>query len=517
MHPKGRPFSTNLFIGYGAHNLGELKLQRAAGSLNILSTPPAQSVTVRGPEWRKELANVSSEKLAAPADEYTVTAVYPYFTVEKTITVADNQETLCLFTPAVGVLQATFGHAGARFELRRVENFQMQNQVLERGELPATLTGLQAGQYELRAIYQGLVANRPVEITAAHTNQLEVEFSLGSVLLETKPAGATIRDAQGNELGTTPFTLTGVPAGVWRGEVALPNYATVPVAMNVLAKQTVNFQTNLLRRSFATAMALLERSKKESDENFAPLIEAFSAAVTEDPDNEVAVRILNKTRVAQALMKANNKAKSGDLAGALQDADGALALMPEDPDMQQLVANFKKDIQAQQTKVAADNQREAAALRVSRPRDYFAKLMSQTRHSAEFAEQDLTVHGEVADLRTKLADALTKSFLLKFTIEANEQPFAEGFFIQAKLPDLTGFRRCYIVGGQTADGEVTIRFKVFELGWSADAALAGLFGKADEEKAVPITQLQRQPGVVESKRAEGIQMVTERIQKAAER
>ena len=44
--------------------------------------------------------------------------------------------------------------------------------------------------------------------------------------------------------------------------------------------------------------------------------------------------------------------------------------------------------------------------------------------------------------------------------------------------------------------------------------LAGLFGQADQEKAVPITQLQRQPGVVESKRAEGIQMVRERIQKA---
>ena len=466
---------------------------------------------------RKELANVSSEKLAAPADEYTVTAVYPYFTVEKTITVADNQEALCAITPAVGVLQANFGHAGARFELRRLENSQPQYQVLERGALPATLTGLQAGQYELRAIYQGLVANRSVEITAAHTNQLDVEFLLGNISIETKPAGATVRDAEGNELGKTPFNLTGVPAGVWRGEVVLTNYMPVPFAVTVLAKQTATLQTNLMRRSLATAMALLEQSRQESSENLAPVIEAFTAALKDDPENVGVPKVLRKLRASQALVDAYHKGKSGDLTGALQDADGALALMPEDPDMQRQVEDFKKDIQAQQTKVVADNQREAAALRVSRPRDYFAKLMSQTRHNAEFAEQDLTVHGKAADLRTKLADALTKSFMLKFTIEANEQPFAEGFFIQAKLPDLTGFRRCYIVGGQTADGEVTIRFKVFELGWSADAALAGLFGKADEEKAVPITQLQRQPGVVESKRAEGIQMVTERIQKAADR
>ena len=153
-----------------------------------------------------------------------MTAIYPYFTAEKTIAVADNQEALCAFTPAVGVLQATFGHAGARFERRRVENSQPQNQVLERGKLPATLTGLAAGQYDLRAMYQGLVSERPVEITAAHTNQLEVEFLLGTIAIETKPAGAAIRDAVGKELGQTPFNLTGVPAGVWRGEVDLTNY-----------------------------------------------------------------------------------------------------------------------------------------------------------------------------------------------------------------------------------------------------------------------------------------------------
>jgi len=95
--------------------------------------------------------------------------------------------------------------------------------------------------------------------------------------------------------------------------------------------------------------------------------------------------------------------------------------------------------------------------------------------------QSLTIASAyVADLRTKIAYALSKSLLLKFTIEQNEEPFAGGFMIRAKLPMIEGYRRCHIVGGQTSDGEIFTMFKVMEYGWPPDLALGALLSRPSE-------------------------------------
>jgi len=141
--------------------------------------------------------------------------------------------------------------------------------------------------------------------------------------------------------------------------------------------------------------------------------------------------------------------------------------------------------------------------------------MSATPDSADFVEQEVKVGGAVADIRTKLADALSKSLLLTFTLEQNAQPFADGFLIRAKLPMLDGFRRCYIVGGQTADGEVTIVFKVFEYTWPPDLALTALISKPGDDRAITIDQSNLSPSLKDSRRTLGIRIVNERIQRAA--
>ena len=39
--PKGEPFSTNLFVWYGDHNLGTIDLKRTMGTLSVTADPPA--------------------------------------------------------------------------------------------------------------------------------------------------------------------------------------------------------------------------------------------------------------------------------------------------------------------------------------------------------------------------------------------------------------------------------------------------------------------------------------------
>ena len=119
-------------------------------------------------------------------------------------------------------------------------------------------------------------------------------------------------------------------------------------------------------------------------------------------------------------------------------------------------------------------------------------------------------------IRTKIADALSKSLLLKFTIEQNEEPFTGGFVIRAKLSTMDGYRRCYIVGGQTADGEVTILFKVMEYAWPSDLVLGALLSRPSDDRAVPLDQTTGSPSIKESRRALGLKIVTERIQQAIE-
>jgi hypothetical protein len=80
---------------------------------------------------------------------------------------------------------------------------------------------------------------------------------------------------------------------------------------------------------------------------------------------------------------------------------------------------------------------------------------------------------------------------------------------------MEGFRRCYIVGGQTADGEVTILFKVMEYTWPSELALTALVSRPSEDKAILIDQSTLSPSIKESRRALGIRIVTERIQQAA--
>jgi len=51
-HPKAEPFSTNLFVWYGEHNFCQINLKRAKGVLEVHVNPPADLLTIRGPESR---------------------------------------------------------------------------------------------------------------------------------------------------------------------------------------------------------------------------------------------------------------------------------------------------------------------------------------------------------------------------------------------------------------------------------------------------------------------------------
>lgn len=514
--PKATTFQTNLFVWYGVRELGQIQLQRAEGSLRIVAAPAAPKVKVKSREWQKDFTGTPSGNISVPTDDYTVTAVYPHFTVEKNVAVTEGNIATCSFAPIVGALQATSAQRGVRFQLYRAGDSRTENLILEQGELPVLLPTLKVGRYGIRTTFRGAAENHLVEVTANQTNKIELDFPLGRVILETIPAGATVREADGEELGKTPLTLEEVPTGVWRGEVVLANYVPITIGVEVAAKQTSTFQTNLVRHSFARAMELGAQMKEESSANFVALIEALSEAVRDDPSNAVAADNLKKARVGEAMWISERKFHGGDYAGALRDAESALAIMPDNAKAQRAVTNLKRTVEENQSKDKEAKERLAVTLRERRPREYFAELMSKTAHSELFEEKEMKVNGSVEDIRTKIADAIG-SGLLKYKIEEDQQAFEEGFLIRAKRSMLDGFSRCYIVGGQTADREVIIRFKVFEYILPSDKAITGLFKEPGEEVMIPIHSTRIAASryqIFETRRAQNLQMVIDRIQKA---
>ncbi len=517
--PKADNFRTKIFVWYGECNLGEIQLRRSKGWLDIAATPAAASVKIMGPELQTNFADVTAETVTVPTDTYTVTAVYRYFTLERLISV-DRQSLICSFAPDVGVLQAEAVQPGTHFELRRVEDSQMNRRILEQGELPATVTPLEVGKYRLRASYRGAFKDHTVEITAHQTNRLGIDFPLGKIALETTPAGATVRDREGHEYGITPLTLEEMPIGLWRGEVILTNYTPISVAIEVLEKATATFQTNLTRLTFAKAMQLTDQQRHLADPDFEALIEAWANALQDDPGNSVASNMLNNVRTGQTLRVAENKFKHGDFAGALQAAEAALTIMPDNLQAQHLADQSKKTMQDNQAKADAirskeegDRRRETMALKERRPREYFNELMRTIPNNAMFQEKELKVRGGIEGLRTKIAEELS-SGLLKYNIEENKQPFEEGFMIRGKMNMLDGWRRCYLVGGQTSDREVTLRFKVFEYTWPSELAISALINRPSEDKGIPINSSHLIPQLIELRRSQGIQFVTDRIRKA---
>jgi len=114
--PKLRPFSTNMFIWYGIHDLGTIRLKRTAGTLSMNITPPAL-LTISGPDFNKVLPACYGLTSSIPADAYEVKASWANFEQSETFIVYDNQETTRKFCPALGALQIETIPPGAQFIL----------------------------------------------------------------------------------------------------------------------------------------------------------------------------------------------------------------------------------------------------------------------------------------------------------------------------------------------------------------------------------------------------------------
>ena len=176
-HQKAEPFSTNLFIWYGQHDLGAISLKRLRGVLALKIEPPAARVSVVGPESSLTLTNSAGFTSSVPTDVYRIDAHW-----------ANHDET------------------------------------------------------------------KQLTVTSGTTSSLRLAPPLGTVTLESDPAGATVTGSDGRTLGTTPLTLAELRPRVWKGELHLDGYIPVLLSLSITASETNSFRTNLVNWQYSQAM-----------------------------------------------------------------------------------------------------------------------------------------------------------------------------------------------------------------------------------------------------------------------
>ena len=215
------------------------------GSLNVTANPPAQTISITGPEFSLTLHDSTGTNVSVPTDSYHVTAQYARWSDAKDYLVTPNYPMPCSFSPQLGVLFLTCNQAGATYQVRDANG----NNV-EAGNLPAIMVGLPSAIYQLTVAYHNYQLQRSFFVAANQTNHVPFQFLFGAALLESVPPGAAVYNHSGNNLGKTPLRVIELRPGPTEFKLQLNGYDDATVAVTVAADQTNTASTNLVNTAY---------------------------------------------------------------------------------------------------------------------------------------------------------------------------------------------------------------------------------------------------------------------------
>ena len=450
-HPKAEPCSTNLFIWYGAHDLGQLNLKRSTGTLEVQINPPAPWLQIQGPEFSQILTNTSGLTVSVPTDVYSIDVRYAHWQQHDQVSVRNGVTTPWRITPQLGAVTATCVQTGASFELLTTDNRQV-----ETGEFPATITELPAGSYKIISQHHRNRRGDMVLVKSGITNEVRVEFVYGKVVLETEPAGATVLMDGGQVLGDTPLNLPELPTGTWKLTIQRNGYEPAAVSLDVLANQTTTFRTNLVSRNYTVAMTAAERFLAAKDYNRA--MQAIGDALLAKPNDPVAFKLQREAAGYVSLRRAEALGKQGDYIAGVKELEATLNALPNNAEAIQLLADFKQRVPEQMERLWVE--------RLNRGKKAFDAVLSQHGDANLFESHEFKTSKPVDAVKTAILEAFSKQPAFRVTHGTSTPP--ETFTLEAVqefstvLATSAGRRICVIVGGQTRDDETQIRFKVLE-------------------------------------------------------
>lgn len=455
-NPKTEAFSTNLFIWYGRHDLGEIKLIRSTGTLDVKAIPSATTISIVGPEFSTNLYNTAGINLTVPTDQYAVRAEYRHWSQSQNPMVFANLTASCVFAPRFGALHLTCNKDDATYRLE-----SDNGQFVDSGNLPATVVELPTGSYRLTIGYHNRQTQESAVIEAGATNEMPIQFVLGAVQLETAPPGADVHTSEGDYLGRTPLLLPDLTPQAAQFKLSRYGYEPVSVTLAISADQTNSFSTNLVSIGYVSAL-----------------------------------------QQARAYLAASN------YEGAAQAAGAALNAKPDDADALAVQNEANKHLNAERQRVD----------RLARPQRAFDTLCALYQDASLFEGHEYKTSKPANEVAEAVVSALTNA-PGAFQIERNDSNEPGTYEIVAQYTFSLGIlggteRDCLLVVSQAKDDETQIWFKVLQYQIHHIVSATGL-NIHDNKNLIAISpsRMQMNEGF-QAELQRGEQMVSERIHKA---
>ena len=522
--PKADAYSTNLFIFYGAHNLGDIALKRTLGNLTVSVTPPAQSLIIRGPEWSVTLRNSSGTNVSVPTDNYYVEADFPHSQERRQVSVNASYSSPVQIAPSFGSVELGCNQPDATYQ------FQDANgQNVSSGSLTATITELPPGSYSINATHHGHQHQSPVFVRAGETNTVQMNFYYGAASFETTPPEATVTDGNGSQYGETPLKMNEIPVGAWNFTLQRSGYAPVQVALEVAVNQTNLISTNLVSFDYINGMD--EARQYLAVTNLYMAKTAVDRAVQASPSDPAAIALQQRIAVLTTIQNAESTGEQGYYTNAINLLQSVLKLEPDNDRAKELVTDYTN---REQQRLEAIRQHEAELAEQERQRQarILAEQQAQQRtqelsealngasrpheNASQFSSHELVTTNSATLMGSAISSALSGANPSFENVRLNwiNQHL---FMLEARQRVGIGYRDCLIVGSQVRENETRIQFKVFEYEHPPKMNLLG--GLLQLQTTVNVTSQDPQAAAAEAEKfqlriKEGINLMTALIQRA---
>ena len=522
--PKADSYSTNLFIFYGAHNLGDIALKRTLGSLAVSVTPPAQSLIIRGPEWSVSLRNSSGTNVSVPTDDYYVEADFPHSQERRRVSVNAYIPNPLTIAPSFGSVDLGCNQPDATYQ------FQDANgQNVSSGSLPATITELPPGSYSVTATHHGHQHQDQIFVSTGKTNTVPMNFDYGAASFETMPSGATVTDGRGSQYGETPLKMSEIPVGAWNFTLQRAGYAPVQVALEVVVNQTNLISTNLVSYDYINGMNDARRYLAVTNLYLAK--QGVDQAIHASPSDPDAIALQQRIAVLTTIQNAESMGAEGNYTNGINLLQSVLKVEPDNEHAKELVADYTIK---EQERLEAIRKREAELAEQERQRQarILAEQQAQQRirelgralndgsrryeNAAQFSSHELVTTNSATILSTAISSALSGADPPFENVRLNwiNQHL---FMVEARQRVGIGYRDCLIFGSQVRENETRIQFKVFE--YEQPPVMNLLGGVLQLKPEIKITSQDPQVAAAQAERfqlriKEGINLVTSLIQRA---
>ena len=506
-HPKAQKIQTNFFAWYGGRDFGQIKLHRSSGFLNIQSGVPFSSLTIVGQDFSTNLSEVPASAPEVPTDSYRIVATYPHWSATKTAVVTDGQTADGIFEPRFGAVALTCNYESAIY---RLQDPDQKN--IESGLIPATVTALPVGVYQLIVTVHGHELKKEVRVSLNQTNAVAAEFVFGAVAIQTTPHDVTVVDESGKVLGQSPLTLNELVPGQRNLTLQKPGFESIQIALNIEADRTNSISTNLVNGVYLAAMAKAQQYLAST--NYAKALAAAQQALDANPGDAEASALQREARGQQAIQMAKLEGARKNYTDALKFIETALQSRPDDEEAKNLLADYKQRASAQAE--------QAKAEQLNQLQNEFDTWMSQNPDSSLFETRELKTTTSSQAVAAAIRATLVND-IPQFKLTRDDSPKPGLFAFDAEQEIMTymntsgGRRRCVVMVGQTKDDEVKVLFKIFE--YKTEAANKFSIGNMiGTPVAVNYVALDASKETLSNDQkiqiAGGIHFVTDRIQKA---